>query len=191
VQQVIGGPLHEAVRGPERALAAPGENAAENASLENGLEAEPMCWMKGSFGQHEARWEDGEARSGGRGMLLTVTDYVDGAAQLVQHQDGGECAPTVLPGHRYSLRAWYRADVAAQMNVYLRDARGLWQYWTSSSYLEPAEEYRQAEWTTPELPAGATGLSFGLAPIGAGTILTDDYAVYDADGAPPLEGPTP
>ena len=65
----------------------------------------------------------------------------------------------------------------------------MWHYWTAGPYLPASEDFTQADWTTPPVPDGATALSFGLALLGNGELATDDYALYDSEGAPPLEGP--
>jgi hypothetical protein len=57
-------------------------------------------------------------------------------------------------------------------------------YWTSSPYFAAATAWTQAVWTTPALPAGATGISFGLNILGNGSLTTDDYTDVDVTPAP-------
>ena len=52
-------------------------------------------------------------------------------------------------------------------------------YWTSSPYFAASTPTTQAVWTTPALPAGATGISFGLNIFANGTLTTDDYSYVD------------
>ncbi|BAS13620.1 polysaccharide deacetylase [Arthrobacter sp. Hiyo8] len=70
--------------------------------------------------------------------------------------------------------------------MYYRDASNNWVYWTSGPWLNTATTYTQASFTTPALPAGATAISFGLSLFSNGSVTTDDYAMYDSVGAPPL-----
>jgi hypothetical protein len=127
-------------------------------------------------------------RTGAVAEKLVVTGHTDGDGQLLSTFDQGACAPTVTAGHTYSLRAWYQSTVPTQVNVYLRNTAGLWSYYTSSAYFAAASTWTQAEWTTPALPAGTTGLSFGLNVFQNGEITTDDYALYDTVGAPAVPG---
>ena len=52
-----------------------------------------------------------------------------------------------------------------------------------------ASSWTQANWTTPAVPSGATGLSFGLNLAAAGSLTTDDYALSDEGTAPPPARP--
>jgi hypothetical protein len=96
-----------------------------------------------------------------------------------------ELNPTVTPGHRQALRAWYKSTSPTQLVVYYRDAVGKWFYWTSSPLFAPAGAWTQASWTTPAVPAAATALSFGLNLAAVGSLTTEDYALDDAGVAPP------
>jgi putative cell wall-binding protein len=75
--------------------------------------------------------------------------------------------------------------VTTQFDVYYRNAVGGWIYWSSSPLFSASAAYTQASWTTPPVPAGSTGISFGLNLTTNGTLVTDDYALYDSVGAPP------
>ncbi|NMR32272.1 polysaccharide deacetylase family protein [Crystallibacter degradans] len=190
VQEVIGGPNREPVIWSSPSPADSSVNGVKNPGLEQrGSTGTPVCWMEGGFGLNKAEFSTGEGRSGSSGTRVVVEGYVDGDAKLVQQQDLGECAPAVAPDERYSLRAWYRADARTQFSVYYRDGIGLWHYWTAGPYLPASDDFTQAEWTTPPVPDDATALSFGLALLGNGELTTDDYALYNSEGAPPLEGP--
>ncbi|HSP52313.1 MAG TPA: cell wall-binding repeat-containing protein, partial [Cryobacterium sp.] len=50
--------------------------------------------------------------------------------------------------------------------------------------------YTQATWTTDVIPPGTTGISFGLNLIQNGTLVTDDYALYNTVGAPDAGAPS-
>ncbi|UYY83720.1 polysaccharide deacetylase family protein (plasmid) [Arthrobacter sp. YA7-1] len=167
---------------------APGTNLVQNPGLETaGAGTEPQCWQTGGYGTNTAAFSTAAtAHTGTAAESLTVSGYIDGDAKLIQTLDSGSCAPPAIEGHSYSLRAWYTASTVTQFAVYYRDASGVWVYWTSSPWLGASSSYTQASFTTPALPTGATAISFGLSLFSNGTLTTDDYAMYDTVGAPPL-----
>ena len=164
----------------------PGINGIVNPSLEQaGTGGVPRCWSTGGFGTNSPTFRIvSPGRTGSVAERLVVSNHVDGDAKLYIPMDFGTCAPTVTPGHRYSLRAWYTATTMTQFAVYLRNSTGVWEYWTSSSWFAGTTTYTQAVWNSDPIPRGYTGISFGLSPFGNGTVRTDDYALYDAEGAP-------
>ncbi|MBF4994074.1 polysaccharide deacetylase family protein [Arthrobacter gandavensis] len=186
VQQVIGGPKHPAVAAPAPAPAPPGVNALHNADLEQWAGEEPLCWANARFGSNEATSGKATGRNGSTGAGITMHRLDTGDAKLVQRQDLGACAPAVREGERYSLRLWYTSDAPTQFSVYYRDSFGRWTYWLPSPELAPSAAFREAEWTTPPVPAEATALSFGLSLTSEGYLVTDDYGMYSSAGAPPL-----
>jgi hypothetical protein len=96
------------------------------------------------------------------------------------------CSPGVTPGHTYSLRARYASTAVTRYALYDRSGPGTWTYWISSPGFAPGSTYIQTVFGTPPVPAGATGISFGLNLFTNGTLTTDDYAIYDTVGAPPV-----
>jgi peptidoglycan/xylan/chitin deacetylase (PgdA/CDA1 family) len=180
--------LFDAATVPAPEPPAPGTNLVQNAGLETaGAGTAPQCWQAGGYGSNTAAFSvAANARSGAAASQLQVTGYADGDAKLLQAMDSGSCAPPATAGHTYSLRTWYSSTAVTQFSVYYRNADGAWVYWTSSPWFAAAAEYTQAEFTTPELPAGATAISYGLNLFSDGTLLTDDYAMYDTVGAPAL-----
>lgn len=187
VGDAVGGAVKPAVNGPAApGPVEPGANGVVNPGLET-LDADgtPSCWMKGGYGTNTAALTvTGTRRSGARAAQVTVSSYVDGDAKWLPRFDSGGCSPGVTPGHTYSLRSWYTSTAVTQFAVYLRDAQGAWHYWTSSPWFSAASTYTQAAWTTPAVPAGMTGISFGLSAFTNGTLRTDDVALYDTVGAP-------
>ena len=184
VQDVIGGPLQEGSAAPSPAPLLPGVNGVRNADLEQWAGDLPRCWQQGGFGDNDRTYGITEGMEGSLAMEVKVSGYRDGDAKFVTRQDLGECAVSVLPGQRYSVRAWYKSDARAQFSLYYRDVEGRWQYWTASSLLPSSSTFRQGSWTTPPVPEGATALSFGLGLVSEGTLVSDDYSLFDADGAP-------
>lgn len=186
VGDVIGGAVAPVAPVAWPPAPAPGVNGVANADLEaTGADGLPACFMKGGWGTNQAAFTPaGAARSGSVATSVTVSGYVSGDAKLLPTFDLGSCAPTVTAGHSYSLRAWYTSSTVTQYAVYLRGPTGAWQYWTSSPWFAAASDWTQAVWDTPPIPDGTTGISFGLSMFADGTITSDDYALYDADGAP-------
>ena len=187
VGQVVGGTVKPAVAGPAVPPMGPGANGAPNPSLETvGSDNVPECWMTGGYGTNTATWARvTDAHSGQYAERLVVSGYVSGDARLLPMLDLGACAPSVTAGRTYSLRAWYKSTTVTQFALYYRTGVGTWVYWTSSPWFAASASYVQATWTTPPVPTGVTGISFGLNLFGNGTLTTDDYAVYDSEYAPP------
>ncbi|MGE5134281.1 MAG: polysaccharide deacetylase family protein [Gemmatimonadota bacterium] len=160
-----------------------GISAAVDPSLE--LAGEPgtflRCWMPASYGSSVAAWTRvRDARSGRWALRLTVSGYRTGDVKLLQQFDLGGCAPPVTPGRSYALSNWYRSTTRTQYSVYYRNPAGRWVYWTSSPYFPPSRGWAQASWRTPPVPAGASGLTFGLALAANGTLTTDGYRFTQA-----------
>lgn len=184
IGSVIGGTTKPVVDGPSVPAPTGSTNGIVNASMEQGA---PDCWMRGGWGTNTPVFETGSpAHTGVISSGITMTGYSDGDAKLLPQFDLGQCAPTVTPRRTYTLREWYLASGVTQFAVYLRSTSGAWSYWTSSPWYASATEWTEADWTTPAIPDGYNGISFALTIFGNGTLRTDDLALYDSEGAPPL-----
>ena len=152
-----------------------------NASLETtsaALATTPRCWMEAGYGRNTARWQRTTDSHGGRwAERLTVTGYHSGDAKLLPQFDLGQCSLPVRPGRSYTLGTWYQSTARTQYSVYYRTWSGRWAYWTSSPYFPASPGWAHARWATPPVPAGATGLSFGLALFSNGSLTTDSYSL--------------
>ncbi len=136
----------------------------------------PRCWMLGGYGRNTARWQRiRDARTGRWAERLVIAGYHGGDAKLLQRLDLGECSLPAQPGRSYLLGSWYQSSASIQYAVYYRTWSGRWVYWTSSPFFAASSSWAHAAWTTPPLPAGASGLSFGLALFHRGWLVTDDY----------------
>jgi peptidoglycan/xylan/chitin deacetylase (PgdA/CDA1 family) len=188
VNQVVGGTVKPLVTAPSVPAAKAGVNGIVNPSLETAAaDGSPQCWMAGGYGTNTPAFaRTTPARTGLVGETLKLTNYVSGDAKILPTLDLGQCAPTVVAAHTYSLRAWYTSNAPTQFTVYLRNTIGTWMYWTASPWFNPNATFTQATWQTPAIPAGYTGLSFGLNLFSVGQLSTDDYALYDTVGAPAL-----
>jgi hypothetical protein len=138
----------------------------------------PLCWMKAAYGNNTVTLQ--RARGGYTGqwaMRLTMTSHHSGDAKLIQQFDTGQCSIPVTAGQSYNLATWYESSALTQFSVYYRTPQGRFLYWTSSPFYPAATQWAKATWTTPPLPAGASGLSFGLTLSHNGSLLTDDYSI--------------
>ncbi|WP_231391715.1 polysaccharide deacetylase family protein [Arthrobacter sp. 35W] len=181
--------MYDAASIPVPPPPAPGTNLVQNAGLETPSGATPQCWQGAGFGTNTAAFSTvtgAEAHSGTAAEKLAITAYTNGDAKLLSTLDSGACSPAAIAGNTYSLRAWYKSTAVTQFAVYYRDSGGVWQLWTYGPWLAASPTYTQASFTTTALPAGATAISFGLSLFNVGTLTTDDYAMYNTVGAPPL-----
>jgi peptidoglycan/xylan/chitin deacetylase (PgdA/CDA1 family) len=187
VQQVIGGAYTAPTYIAPPAPAAVGVNALTNPSLEtpNATTGFPQCYQAGGWGTNTVAWANSSnAHTGTVAENLTVTNYSSGDAKLLPTLDLGACTPTVVPGQTYNLGVWYESTGTTQFALYYRTTNGAWAYWTSSPWFATASTWTQATFTTPAVPAGANGVSFGLALIANGSLTTDDYSFINPGTAP-------
>jgi peptidoglycan/xylan/chitin deacetylase (PgdA/CDA1 family) len=188
VGEVIGGPLRPMVTVPAAgrhgvinpSLEALGNPGGVNPINEAPTKAAPfpLCWMQADYGQNAVTWR--RIRGGHDGpwaVRLTMTSHKSGAATLIQQFDTGQCSIPVVAGQSYDLATWYKSTATTQFSIYYRIAEGRWLYWTSSPFDPAARQWADATWTTPPVPAGASGLSFGLTLDSKGSLLTDEYSV--------------
>ncbi|HJP80158.1 MAG TPA: polysaccharide deacetylase family protein [Pseudonocardiaceae bacterium] len=175
VHQVVGGTVKPVVTAP------PSTNTTlPNPSLEASTTGDgfPDCFMPGGWGTNTPTWtRTTDAHSGTYAEQLTVTGYSSGDAKLLPTFDLGACTPAVVAGDGYTISVWYKSTAITQFALYTRTANGFWSYWTSGPWLAPSATWTQATFATPAAPAGAVGVSFGLALIANGTVTTDDYAI--------------
>ena len=184
VNQVIGGTVKATVTAPAPPAVS---GAITNASLETAITpGVPNCWSAYAYGSNAPSYaETSDGHTGKVAETITMTGYTDGDAKLMPTFDTGGCTPGATPGHTYQLGAWYKSTGNTQFDVYYRDATGGFVYWTSSPLFSPSATYTQALWATPALPAGATGISYGLNILANGTLTTDDYTDVDVTGVAP------
>jgi peptidoglycan/xylan/chitin deacetylase (PgdA/CDA1 family) len=185
VDQVIGGAVQPAVSGPAAPPPPPaGTNMIQNPGLETLANGIPQCWAAGGFGTNTPAFSVvSPGHTGNNAEQVTLTGYVDGDAKLLPALDLGGCSPAGTPGHTYTLSAWYKSSVITQFELYYRTDTGYWTYWTASPQYLANSNWTQITWTTPALPAGASGLSYGLNIQANGTITTDDYSMIDVTAA--------
>lgn len=178
---------------PPRAPAAPGVNGVVNPSLEttDATTTFPSCFQAGGWGTNSPTWSAATpGRTGSKAEQLALTGYSSGDAKLLPVLDLQTCAPSVTPGTAYDVSTWFTSTGTSQFALYYRDASYTWFYWTSGPWVAASSTWSQATFTTPPVPAGATAITFGLALISNGTLVTDDYGCYTS-GTGPTASATP
>ena len=188
VGQVVGGPLRPAISAPAAprhgvinpSLETLGSSGAVEPAVEAPIHPVPaaLCWMRADYGQNTTAWR--RIRGGHHSpwaFRMTMISHRSGDAKLIQQFDTGECAIPVLAGHSYNLAIWYKSTTTSQFSVYYRTPAGRWLYWASSPFFPATRPWADATWTTPPVPAGASGLSFGLTLSRPGSLITDDYRI--------------
>jgi len=181
VQQVIGGAVQPAVAGPPP-RASSGANLLHNPSLEEGADGatSPDCWDTNEYGKNTPIFSRArDAHSGGYAEHLELTHFASGGAGMLTHFDLGGCAPSALPGHSYTMSAWFKSNAPVLFFIYTRDARGLWSWWRNSPVHPGSPRYAQVSYTTPPLPSDASAISIGLGLVQAGAMTVDDYSLVD------------
>jgi peptidoglycan/xylan/chitin deacetylase (PgdA/CDA1 family) len=193
VNQVIGGTVKPAVSGPAVPPPPPeGTNMITNPGLETLTNGLPECWAAGGYGTNTPTFSVvSPGHSGNNAEQLVMTGYSSGDAKLLPALDTGGCSPAGTTGHVYTLSAWYKSTAATQFEVYYRLGTGYWAYWTASPTYAASSGWTQVTWTTPALPAGASGISWGLNIQANGTLTTDDYSMIDVTNATPPPPPAP
>ncbi len=168
-------------------------NLLSNPSLEIDANNNAIAdnWQRGGFGTNSYIWTRlkgaGLAHSGNFAESLQITSITNGDRKLLQTQDTGILAPAVVAGTRYTLRSWYKSTTTTGFVAYYRSGAGVWTYWLSNKNFIASNDWVQASFTTPPIPAGATALSFGLYLNTIGTLITDDYALEIAPQAAKLK----
>lgn len=174
---VVGGAVKPVVAAPPAS-----SSGVQNGGLESlRPDGTPECWSAVQYGANTASFATvSPGHSGNVASKVTMTGYASGDAKVLPSFDLGTCAPAAAAGTAYGLRAWYTSTTATQFTVYLRTSTGAWQYWTSSPWFAAAPAWSEAAWTTPAVPAGFTGISFGLNIFSNGELVTDDYSLSPA-----------
>jgi peptidoglycan/xylan/chitin deacetylase (PgdA/CDA1 family) len=177
VQQVIGGAVKPAVSAPVQA-AAP---YAQNPSFEtlDPYSGEPACYFLNPYGHSTAFFaQTADAHTGAHGGQLSVTGAQGLAgAGILTTMDLGQCAPTLKTGESYTVSAYYHSTAPVFFDLFVRDQSGGWGHWMHGPPLPASTTWTHASFTTPPLPAGDDGLSFGLNLPSVGTLSVDDYAL--------------
>jgi hypothetical protein len=151
----------------------------------------PTCWMEGSWGTHSrsgalsATEVPAGSPAGTRSFAYTVSGYQTGDAKIMA-SDAVGCAPTVSPSTSYTLGVQYKSTVATNaITLFTATSTGGWQYWTTLRTLPAAAGWTLVTAPVPAIPAGTTRLSFGMAAVGNGTVMSTGWMLTAAGGTTP------
>jgi hypothetical protein len=165
-------------------------NLVSNANYATGTGI-PTCWMEGSWGTHSrsgvlsATDVPAGFPAGTRSFAYTVSGYQSGDAKIMA-SDAAGCAPTVSPGTSYTLGVQYKSTVATNaIPLFTATSTGGWQYWTTLRTLPAAGGWTQVTAPVPAIPADTTRLSFGMAAIGNGTVMSTGWTLTAGSPPPP------
>jgi hypothetical protein len=166
-----------------------GTNALANSLLQtpDGSGSNPSCWSQAGFGTNTPTfaWSPTGGQAGGEDTI-NMTSWTDGDAKLVTTFDNGNCAPTVTAGDTYTASVYYESTVPVFITLYSRDSAGTWGYWTQTPTFPAASTWTLATFSTPAVPAGVTGASFGMTIAGVGILSTSNYTLVDNNGTAPV-----
>ncbi|WP_049829261.1 galactose oxidase early set domain-containing protein [Arthrobacter sp. RIT-PI-e] len=158
----------------------------------------PACWVDGSWGVHNRTaalsTTDVPAGSpaGTRSFAYTVTGYQSGDAKIMA-SDAAGCAPTVDPAAKYTLGVQYKSTVATNaIPLFTATSTGGWEYWTTLRPRPAATGWTSVSAELPALPAGTTRVSFGMAAVGNGTVMSTGWTLRPTTNTttPPTTPPT-
>ena len=169
----------------------------KDASLEwdSNADSVPDCFQPAGYGNNTFSFSrTHDAHSGEWAEEIEITSLTGGDRKLLPSMDEGQCAPAVVPDETYALSSWYEGNVHPYFVVYTRNTSGEWSYWTSSTdFASSPNNWAEATWTTPPIPADVTNVSFGLDLDAVGVLRVDDFAIACAGGCepPPLDTTAP
>jgi peptidoglycan/xylan/chitin deacetylase (PgdA/CDA1 family) len=169
-------------------LMAPGGVAAVpkviNGSLETDADHDgvPDCFQTGGWGTNTSTFSRvTDPHTGSWAEKTQITSYKDGDRKLVPTMSPA-CAPATSPNQRYTASVWYKSNVPAVMEAYALRPNG-WEYWAEGTTQPASATYRRTTLDLPPIPANVTAVSFGIAILSVGQIVTDDYEITSL--APP------
>ncbi len=189
VGDVIGGPVRPTAQAPEADTTVaelPNAGLAKSFTFTPDIEGStqpggnPVCWSVDSYGSIAIDSSRKFDRSIDRWVQeVAVRERGTGDAKLIVTPDSGGCAPAVRSGQAYDMSVLVKSDVPTRFVTFLyRD--GEWTFYRASPWTEPADGWQRTSWTTPDLPDGATRMSFGLAVTDEGLLSTTGYELAPA-----------
>jgi peptidoglycan/xylan/chitin deacetylase (PgdA/CDA1 family) len=173
-------------------------NLLSNVSLEQGSSNPPSCWQLAGYGTNTFAWTwTADAHTGTHAENLNISAYTNGDRKLLTNFTGA-CSPAVVPGHSYTITAWYKAPSPAKPVIFAfsnsAGGSGAYGYWAQSPAQPSSTGWTQATWSTPSVPAGVTNLSVGLGlnglPSTGGQVTMDDFGMFDNAPTPDTTPPT-
>ncbi|MFC1443012.1 galactose oxidase-like domain-containing protein [Streptacidiphilus sp. N1-10] len=144
----------------------------------------PVCWEQSGWGSNTAAFSvSSQSNTGSHAMQITMTAAGTGDRKAMMTENSS-CAPAVTPGHQYLLGLDYMTSTPdSVVTMFRHDTQNGWQYWTDLKTLPVSATYAQTSVETPAIPANTDMVTWGVSIYGVGTLVTDDYTMYDATAA--------
>lgn len=136
----------------------------------------PDYWEFTGWGETVYRYERvTPGYDGNWAQRVEILSGTGGERKIISTQKDLANAPNVVGGRGYKLSAWYKSSTPMRFVLYYR-ANNRWNWLSESSYFNPTENWRQAEWTVT-LPASAQKVSVGalIKKVGWLTIDSVDF----------------
>jgi hypothetical protein len=160
-------------------------NLIVNPSMTQTTSGLPACWQQAGSGSlsYSIGTTAKAADPGGRALQVSVSKYSSGQA-LAMMTMNRSCAPSVTPGHQYTLGVDYMSSTPdAVIDIYRHDITRGWVFWMDLENLPVSGTYAYATVQTPVIPTGTDQVSWGISVYGNGTVVTDHYSMADATQA--------
>ena len=141
----------------------------------------PLCWEQSGYGSNVATFSTSTETENGIGNAMQVTISQSGSGdRKAMMKENASCAPDVTPGHQYQLGVWYMSSTAdVVITMFRHDVQDGWVYWQDLSTLSVSSSYSYASVDTPAIPANTDQITWGVTIYGVGTLITDNYSMYD------------
>jgi hypothetical protein len=145
----------------------------------------PLCWEESGYGTNVSTYSLSNLTYIGDGSAMQITTTQAGTGdRKAMMTENASCAPDVTPGHQYQLGVWYMSNTAdVSITMFRHDTQDGWVYWQDLSTLPVANSYTDATVETPAVPANTDQITWGVSIYGVGTLITDDYSMYDVTPA--------
>lgn len=141
----------------------------------------PLCWEQSGYGSNVATFSTSSQTEDGVGNAMQITMSQAGTGdRKAMMQENQSCAPDVTLGHQYQLGVWYMSTTAdAVVTMFRHDTQDGWVYWQDLTQLQVESSYTYATVDTPAIPANTDQITWGVTIYGVGTLITDNYSMYD------------
>jgi hypothetical protein len=141
----------------------------------------PLCWEQSGYGTNVSTFSTSDETEDGVGNAMQITTTQSGTGdRKAMMQENQSCAPDVTPGDQYQLGVWYMSTTAdAVITMFRHDTQDGWVYWQDLTQLQVESSYTYATVDTPAIPANTDQITWGVTIYGVGTLITDNYSMYD------------
>ena len=141
----------------------------------------PLCWEQSGYGTNVSTFSTSNETEDGVGNAMQITTTQAGTGdRKAMMQENQSCAPDVTPGDQYQLGVWYMSTTAdAVITMFRHDTQDGWVYWQDLTQLQVESSYTYATVDTPAIPANTDQITWGVTIYGVGTLITDNYSMYD------------